>query len=170
MAEYTYADIIMDPEDPRLEGAIGKECYLSDFPKIVLDVARSNSTVDRLKRIEKEKACPFVNEEEESNWAVIIIKKEEPKPKYVPFKNIREFLISYSCYERLLTEDYFLSNHGIWLKDKDIDGVSYIVTEIWRDGVVLGSDQHTTIWKDLLDGYAFLDNTPCGRFVKESEQ
>ena len=171
MAEYTYEDIIMDPEDPRLEGAIGKECYLSDFPKIVLDVARSNSTVDRLKRIEKEKACPFVNEEEESNWAVIIIKKEEPKPEYVPFKNGLEFFNSYLSVEsRLEKADYFLSNHGIWLKDKDIDGVSYIVTEIWRDGVVLGSDQHTTIWKDLLDGYAFLDNSPCGRFVKESEQ
>lgn len=171
MAEYTYEDIIMDPNDPRLEGAIGKECYLSDFPKIVLDVARSNSTVDRLKRIEKEKACPFVNEEEESNWAVIIIKKEEPKPEYVPFKNGLEFFNSYLSVEsRLEKADYFLSNHGIWLKDKDIDGVSYIVTEIWRDGVVLGSDQHTTIWKDLLDGYAFLDNSPCGRFVKESEQ
>ena len=171
MAEYTYEDIIMDPNDPRLEGAIGKECYVSDFPKIVLDVARSNSTVDRLKRIEKEKACPFVNEEEESNWAVIIIKKEEPKPEYVPFKNGLEFFNSYLSVEsRLEKADYFLSNHGIWLKDKDIDGVSYIVTEIWRDGVVLGSDQHTTIWKDLLDGYAFLDNFPCGRFVKESEQ
>ena len=171
MAEYTYEDIIMDPNDPRLEGAIGKECYVSDFPKIVLDVARSNSTVDRLKRIEKEKACPFVNEEEESNWAVIIIKKEEPKPEYVPFKNGLEFFNSYLSVEsRLEKADYFLSNHGIWLKDKDIDGVSYIVTEIWRDGVVLGSDQHTTIWKDLLDGYAFLDNSPCGRFVKESEQ
>ena len=171
MIEYTFADIIMDPEDPRLEGAIGKECYLSDFPKIALDVARNNSTVDRLKRIAKEETCPFVNEEEESNWAVIIIKKEEPKPKYVPFKNGLEFFNSYLSVEsRLEKTDYFPSNHGIWLKDKDIDGVSYIVTEIWRDGVVLGSDQHTTIWKDLLDGYAFLDNTPCGRFVKESEQ
>ena len=170
MAEYTYADIIMDPNDPRLEGAIGKECYVSDFPKIALNNARDNLITDRLKRIAKEETCPFVDEEEEDNWAVIILKKEEPK-KYVPFKNIREFLISYSSYERLLTEENcFLSNHGIWLKDKDIDGVSYIVTEIWRDGVVLGSDQHTTIWKDLLDGYAFLDNSPCGRFVKESEQ
>ena len=171
MTEYTYEDIIMDPEDPRLEGAIGKECYLSDFPKIVLDVARSNSTVDRLKRIEKEKACPFVNEEEESNWAVIIIKKEEPKPEYVPFKNGLEFFNSYLSVEsRLEKADYFLSNHGIWLKAKDADDALFMVTEIWRDGVVLGSDQHTTIWKDLLDGYAFLDNSPCGRFVKESEQ
>lgn len=170
MAEYTYEDIIMDPNDPRLEGAIGKECYVSDFPKIALNNARDNLITDRLKRIEKEETCPFVDEEEEDNWTVIILKKEEPK-KYVPFKNGLEFFNSYLSVEsRLEKADYFLSNHGIWLKDKDIDGVSYIVTEIWRDGVVLGSDQHTTIWKDLLDGYAFLDNSPCGRFVKESEQ
>ena len=168
MIEYTFADIIMDPEDPRLEGAIGKECYLSDFPKIALDVARNNSTVDRLKRIAKEETCPFVNEEEESNWAVIIIKKEEPKPKYVPFKNGLEFFNSYLSVEsRLEKTDYFLSNHGIWLKDKDIDGVSYIVTEIWRDGVVLGSDQSTTKWDDLLCGYTFLDSSPCGKLMEE---
>ena len=170
MAEYTYKDIIIDPNDPRLEGAIGKECYVSDFPKIALNNARDNLITDRLKRIAKEETCPFVDEEEEDNWTVIILKKEEPK-KYVPFKNGLEFFNSYLSVEsRLEKADYFLSNHGIWLKDKDIDGVSYIVTEIWRDGVVLGSDQHTTIWKDLLDGYAFLDNSPCGRFVKESEQ
>ena len=170
MAEYTYADIIMDPEDPRLEGAIGKECYLSDFPKIVLDVARSNSTVDRLKRIEKEKACPFVNEEEESNWAVIIIKKEEPKPEFMPFKNISEFLNAYRSVVRWLGEqDLYLNNRGIWLKDKDKDGVFYVVTEIWKDGVVLGSDRHTTIWEDLLDGYTFLDDTPCGKLAEEEQ-
>ena len=168
MIEYTFADIIMDPEDPRLEGAIGKECYLSDFPKIALDVARNNSTVDRLKRIAKEETCPFVNEEEESNWAVIIIKKEEPKPKYVPFKNRLEFFNSYLSVEsRLEKTDYFLSNHGIWLKDKDIDDVFYIVTEIWKDGVVLGSDQSTTKWDDLLCGYTFLDSSPCGKLMEE---
>ena len=138
MAKYTYEDIIMDPEDPRLEGAIGKECYVSDFPKIALNYAINNLTTDRLKRIAKEETCPFVDEEDEDNWAVIILKKEEPKPKYVPFKNGLEFFNSYLSVEsRLEKTDYFLSNHGIWLKDKDIDGVSYIVTEIWRDGVVL---------------------------------
>lgn len=172
MAEYTYEDIIMDPNDPRLEGAIGKECYVSDFPKIALNNARDNLTTDRLKRIAKEETCPFVDEEEEDNWAVIILKKEEPKPEFMPFKNISEFLDAYRTIERLRLRDknFYLSVRGIWLKDKDIDGVFYMVTEIWRDGVVLGSDQHTTIWKDLLDGYAFLDNSPCGRFVKESEQ
>ena len=44
MAEYTYEDIIMDPKDPRLEGAIGKECYFSDYPKKLLYGARNNSS------------------------------------------------------------------------------------------------------------------------------
>lgn len=166
MIEYTFADIIMDPEDPRLEGAIGKQCYLSDYPKNALYYARNNSTVDCLKSINKESACPFVSEHKAS-WAVVIIKKEEPK-KYVPFENGLEFFNSYLSVEsRLEKADYFLSNHGIWLKDKDIDGVFYIVTEIWRDGVVLGSDQSTTKWDDLLYGYTFIDCTPCGKLMEE---
>ena len=167
MAEYTYEDIIMDPNDPRLEGAIGKECYVSDFPKIALNNARDNLIPDRLKRIAKEETCPFVDEEEEDNWAVIILKKEEPKPEFMPFKNISEFLNAYRSVASWLGEqDLYLNNRGIWLKDKDIDDVFYIVTEIWKDGVVLGSDQSTTKWDDLLFGYTFLDGTPCGRFVK----
>ena len=168
MAEYTYNDIIMDPNDPRLENAIGKECYLSDYPREALKHAINNTIKYRLKSINKEEICPFIDEEDEDNWACIIIKKEEPKPRCIPFENGREFFLSYSCTERLLTEENcFMSNHGIWLKDKDIDGVSYIVTEMWSDGVVLGSDQHTPIWDDLLYGYTFLDGSPCGKEVEE---
>ena len=35
MAEYTYEDIIMDPNDPRLEGAIGKECYFNVYGYVI---------------------------------------------------------------------------------------------------------------------------------------
>ena len=171
MAEYTYKDIIIDPEDPRLEGAIGKECYFSDFPKKVLNDARNNSSeyLDCLTNISKERPFPFTCEKG-FGYNLIIIKKEEPKPKpkYVPFQDGREFFNSYLSVEsRLEKEDYFLSNHGIWLKDKDIDDVFYIVTEIWKDGVVLGSDQSTTKWDDLLCGYTFLDSSPCGKLMEE---
>ena len=166
MAEYTYEDVIMDPEDPRLEGAIGKECYLSDCPKIALDNARNDSLSDRLKSINKESSTPFVSHDE-TNWVVVIIKKEEPKPKYVPFKNIREFLISYSSCKRLLTEEnYSLSNHGIWLKHRESDDL-FMVIEIWDDGVVIGSNQFTTSWNDLSNDYTFLDSSPCGRLMEE---
>ena len=167
MIEYTFADIIMDPEDPRLEGAIGKECWLSDYPKGVLDYARNNLKEFRLKSIDKEDNFPFVDNNHEDNWALIIIKKEEPKPTCVPFKNIREFLLSYSCYERLLKEDNcFLSNRGIWLMDCE-NGDYFLVTEIWGDGVVLGSNQTTTHWDDLLEEFIFLDGSPCGKEVKD---
>ena len=167
MVEYTYEDIIMDPEDPRLEGAIGKECYLSDYPREALKHAINHTIKYRLKSINKEEICPFVDDEDEDNWACIIINKEEPKPEFMPFKNISEFLNAYrSVVSWLGEQDLYLNNRGIWLKDKDIDDVFYIVTEIWKDGVVLGSDQSTTKWDDLLFGYTFLDGTPCGRFVK----
>ena len=167
MAEYTYNDIIMDPNDPRLENAIGKECYFSNYPREALKHAINNTIKYRLKSINKEEICPFIDEEDEDNWACIIIKKEEPKPEFMPFKNISEFLNANRSVASWLGEQYlYLNNRGIWLKDKDIDGVFYIVTEIWKDGVVLGSDQSTTKWDDLLFGYTFLDGTPCGRFVK----
>ena len=37
MSEYTYKDVIIDPEDPRVE--IGKEYYFGDFPKEALEYA-----------------------------------------------------------------------------------------------------------------------------------
>ena len=186
MAEYTYEDIIMDPEDPRLEGAIGKECYFSDYPKQLLNGARNNSPeyLDCLTDIRKEGACTFVDKNG-SAWTLIIIKKEEPKPKpkYVPFKNITEFLDAYGSAPGCLNEEaYFLSNHGMWLKDKDRKGAYFMVTEIWKEGVVVsdikmkttkeGNDEYyttneTTEWKELLRDYTFLDGSPCGKEVEE---
>ena len=186
MAEYTYEDIIMDPEDPRLEGAIGKECFFSEYPKRLLNSARNNSPeyLDCLTDIRKEGACPFVDKKGYGR-TLIIIKKEEPKPKpkYVPFKNITEFLDAYRSAPGCLNEEaYFLSNHGIWLKDKDRKGAYFMVTEIWNEGVVVsdikmkttkeGDDEYYTTneeteWKELLRDFTFLDGSPCGKEVEE---
>lgn len=165
MAEYTYEDIIMDPEDPRLENAIGKECYVSDFPKIALNNARDNLITDRLKRIAKEETCPFVDEEEEDNWAVIILKKEEPK-MYVPFKDRDEFIEYYLLKATNLFKHKLESLGGIWLRYKEED-VLYMVTEIRRDGVITGSDQLSMDWDKLLEYFTFLDGTPCGKPMEE---
>ena len=91
MNEYTFADIIMDPTDPRLKDTIGKECYFADCPKGVLTLANNTSDTFRLRSIDIDGEYPFVDDEHGYEWAVIIIKKEEPKPKYVPFQNEREF-------------------------------------------------------------------------------
>ena len=174
MAEYTYENIIINPTKEGIESIIGKEVFFHNIPCLCLINANERSTIFSgiLLEIHKDSCAPFTIKQGDTvnEYSCIIIKKEqsEPKPRCIPFENGREFFLSYSCTERLLTEENcFMSNHGIWLKDKDIDGVSYIVTEIWRDGVVLGSDQHTTIWDDLLYGYTFLDGSPCGKEVEE---
>ena len=180
MAEYTYEDIIMDPEDPRLEGAIGKECYFSDYPKQLLNGARNNSPeyLDCLTDIRKEAACTFVDKNG-SGWILIIIKKEEPKPKYVPFENAEEFLNAYDytnhSVENGSVENKLINYGGIWLKDNEIDAYC-MVTEIWDTGVVIGNKNITigettvfndiTSWDELLEDCTFIDGKPCGKEVK----
>ena len=170
MVEDTYEDIIMDPEDPRLEGAIDKECYFSDYPKKVLDSARNNSSdyLDCLISISKERVCPFYDKYG-NGWTLIIIKKEEPKPKpkYVPFENVTEFLDAYRSAPGCLNEEaFYLSKNGIWLKQKEPK--AYVMaTEIYNNGVVIGSNMSETPWGELLNEYTFLDGSPCGKEVKE---
>ena len=182
MAEYTYEDIIMDPEDPRLEGAIGKECYFSDYPKKPLEGVRYNSALylDCLTNISKEKACPFVDKNG-SSWALIIIKKE--KPKYVPFETLDEFIESYKKAEERIdcsNIEGYIASCGMWLKDTDRD-VYCLVTEIWNYGVVVGDsnmnttkdgDEYFTFngvteWKKLFMKYTFMDGSPCGKEVED---
>ena len=166
MAEYTYKDIIIDPTSEEAKNAIGKKCYMYDSPTMLLKMANSNDGARTLESID-ESDYPFNDKEFGSEWTCIIVKKEEPKPKHVQFQDGREFFNSYLSVEsRLEKEDYFLSNHGIWLMDCE-NGDYFLVTEIWGDGVVLGSNQTTTHWDDLLEDFIFLDGSPCGKEVKD---
>ena len=186
MAEYKYNDIIMDPNDPRLENAIGKECYLSDYPREALKHAINHTIKYRLKSINKEEICPFVDDEDEDNWACIIINKEEPKPKYVHFENAEEFLDAYYRNETNKLDGIYryLATRGIWVKGKGTYNSYYMVTELWDDGVIIGdskinttqvsSDRYftandTTDWHELYDKYTFLDGTPCGKLSEEEQ-
>lgn len=111
----------------------------------------------------------------------VLEKTEPPKPKYVQFQDGREFFNSYLSVEsRLEKEDYFLSNHGIWLKAKDADDALFIVTEIWSYGVCVSGNMKTTnesedfyltindatTWEQLLKRYTFLNGSPCGKLME----
>ena len=175
MAEYTYEDIIMDPEDPRLEGAIGKECYFSDYPKQLLNGARNNSPeyLDCLTDIRKEAACTFVDKNG-SGWILIIIKKEEPKPEYIPFESVEEFLDAYFLNKEKYTTGILLKLEGIWLREKET-GALCMATEIWDEGLVIGDTKltisgtdvfnDTTDWDELFSKYSLIDGTPCGKKI-----
>ena len=60
--------------------------------------------------------------------------------------------------------------YGLWVYEKigEFDErVPRLVTELWSDGVIVGSDSNTTKWKDLLERFVFENNEPCGKLQEE---
>lgn len=167
MAEYTYKDIIIDPNSEEAKNAVGKICYFSNSPRNILSDIYCKSAVEGILTNMDD---GYFEVDNEGYWDCIILKKEEPKPKYVPFENADEFIDAYDnanySVKNGTAENKLFNYGGIWLRNKNDDSM-YMVIEIWNDGVVLGSDQIATPWKYILDEYTFLDSTTCGKEVED---
>lgn len=167
MKEYTYDNLIVNPNQEGIESLIGKEVYYSDIPLYCIRSANENYKIGILREVRNDEAAPFYIENPVGcalNYACIIPKKEEPKPKYVPFKNITEFLDAHRSAPGCLNEEAsYLSKKGIWLTDKASESY-YMVTRIGDIGVFIVDDSGGIIpWDELLEYYTFLDGTPCGK-------
>ena len=172
MPEYTYKDVIIDPTSEEARNCIGKEVYFSDNIRMCLCRANKykNGFTGILQEIKENEYRPFkVND---NYYQVIIPIKEEPKPEYIPFKSISEFLDAYedSTYSIACdsVEHKLINRGGIWLKRENGDSFNYYnVTEICdKLGLAIGSDTAVTSWNSVLKNYKFLDGTPCGK-IKE---
>ena len=149
MAEYTYKDVIIDPEDPRVE--IGKEYYFGDNPGEVLKWANSNHETHRLRMILKEN-YPFSFE---GLHFPCIIRKKEPEKKYVPFD--------------LSFEEDRAKLRGAWVRIKGSQLEHQIVGLAANTQIVFIPDVVGVEAKELLEGYEFIDGSPCGKLVEEEE-
>ena len=157
MSEYTFADVIIDPEDPRIE--IGAKYYRADYPKKVLFLANNDEYyIGTLEEIDTESPeTPFVVRTGGAHapWACII-RKKEPDKRYVPF-------------DLSLPEDREKLRKA-WVREKD-SGRELAVTAIYLDEkppFVELNDNGFTV-EDLLESYEFLDGTPCGKLVEVTD-
>lgn len=173
MGDYTFENLIINPETPGLESIIGKEIYFSDVPIYCIERANKNYNAGILREVRENYAVPFFVETSSGcmlNYACIIPKKEESKPKYVPFENQKEFVRAYQKFKESIKYDTFennLADYGIWVKNKN--GISCaMVLEIWDEGVALGGETQSIYWRDLFEYYTFPDGSPCGK-LKESK-
>ena len=167
MAEYTYKDIIIDPTSEEAKNAIGKKCYMYDSPTMLLKMANSNDDARTLGSID-ESDYPFNDKEVGSKWTCIIVKKEEPKPQYVPFKSKEEFIEAFHYHDNANyseTED-ILMNYGMWLKDKNSHEI-FLVTGVFNQSIHICDFDSDESWGELLNEFTFLDGSPCGKEVKE---
>ncbi len=179
MAEYTYKDIIIDPTSEEAKNAVGKICYFSNSPRNILsDIYRKSAVEGILTNMDD----GYFEVDNEGYWDCIILKKEEPKPQYVPFESKEEFIEAYHYHDNANyseTED-ILMNYGMWLWS-EVDGSYKLVTEIWNAGVVIGDDKmritneeghidvfnDTTSWVKLFSEYRFLDGSHCGKEAED---
>lgn len=152
MSEYTYADVIIDPNDPRVE--IGKEYYVDMWPSQCIDGANEGKGEVVLTRVDSSEAEPFfaIIDGEETGFTCAIRKKEAEK-KYVPFDlgdpEIRENL------------------RGNWVvadgDEGQISGFHRFDGEEWMAAITTG---YVTS-EMLFDKWKFVDGSPCGRLVEE---
>ena len=163
MSKYTYKDIIIDPTSEEAKNCIGKMVYFADNPTYCLDSANNNDFCEILQEIKVGDFFPFILKNGDT-WGCIILKKEKSqkdKPKeYIPFKNSGEFINEFEMNTPIM------HIYGLWVYEKigEFDErVPRLVTEMWGDGVVVGSDSNTTKWKELLERFVFENNEPCGK-------
>ena len=171
MAEYTYKDIIIDPTSEEARNAIGKICYFSDSPRTMLSEIDCKRPVEGiLTNIED----GYFEVDKKGYWDCIIVKKEEPKPKYVPFESTHEFISAYykANNEIVVNTESMLSGFGMWLRCKenfDSNARPFLacVSEIYDDCITIGKYPDPITFKGLLEYCEFLDGSPCGKEVKE---
>lgn len=150
MAEYTYKDVIIDPNDPRVE--IGERYWLDDNPNTVLYSANNNKDTEILKAVHKEWNEPFISDTDFR--FTCCIRKKETEKKYVPFDLSKE-----EDREKL---------RCAWVRIKDIPTIEYQVVGLNVKYVLLGNADNLET-DDLLRSYEFVDCSPCGKLVEVEE-
>ena len=164
MAEYTYKDIIIDPISEEAKNAIGEGCYFGSNPKTVLDFANCNEKkfLRVLECIKPEEDNPFYDYN--YGFPCIIVKKEEPKPRYVPFKSKEEFIDAFHYHDndKYSETDDILLNYGVWLKLNEL----YVLVTCISDEYIK-TFESCYFWNELLENFEFLDGSPCGKEVED---
>ena len=164
MTEYTYKDIIIDPTSEEAKNAVGEGCYFGSNPKTVLDFANCNEKkfLRVLECIKPEEDNPFYDYN--YGFSCIIVKKEEPKPKYVPFESKEEFIEAFHYHDnaKYSETDDILMNYGMWLKLNEL----YVLVTCISDEYIK-TFESCYFWNELLENFEFLDGSPCGKESKD---
>ena len=180
MTEYVFEELIINPKKPGLESLIGKEVYCNDVPLACLDHANEHRRAGILREIREESTdYPFRVETPEGDvlgFVCIIPKKKEPKPEYAPFKSMEEFVKKYEEVRDIVAFGSFedsLLRCGLWLKTYDFSTKKPMYAHVSRitcEGIQISDDFFIT-WEDLLlQGFLFLNDSPCGRLVEEKHE
>lgn len=180
MNRYTYENVIYNPKSEEANYCINKVVFYSDSPTACLYHANNKDSrhCGILQSIKVGDSFPFVVvniTEGTTNVTCNIIPLNEDDDEYIPFVSGFEFIREYEDSLRSYNDDGDTRTPmdaklgilgGVWLKHEfsDCNGCEYFsVTEIRREGLVIGRENEVTSWDKVLETYQFLDGTPCGK-------
>lgn len=158
--KYTYADVIIDPNDPRVE--IGAKYYWADIAYDVLKSANKDGGTGILEKVLHNSDLPFVIKT--ACDCACLIRKKEPEKKYVPFDlsdpEVRKALMgkTIKANNRPFSRQYVEFTISCFeLVDKGAEGVDsyWMVNGIKED--------------ELFHDWTFLDGSICGKLTEGEE-
>lgn len=147
--KYTYADVIIDPADPRVE--IGEKYYFALRADACIDYANRGVRINSLDAIDTSGGYyPFITDEKD--YPFIIRKKKEEK-HYAPFN--------------LSKEEDRARLRGAWIRVRDYPNIEYQIISMNAIYVFCDAQKEGISPEVLLTSYEFVDGSPCGRLVEE---
>lgn len=139
--EYTWDDIIINPTSDKAKDAVGKVVYYNNNPGVCLESANDNDCFcGDLQSVEPTERLPFVVNG--GHYECIIVKNvptyEQNQAQWITDNDIKEG----DCVKILRKAGKDEEGWGdAWMSDMDnYVGRVYEVTEVYPDGIELGSD------------------------------
>lgn len=166
MPEYTYKDVIIDPEDPRAK--IGERYYFGDTPKAALECARANGEGVLLEDIEIDLPKPFATCDYEEAYPCII-RKKDPKKRYMPF-DLSDAAVREELWGKriIINEPYSIGGKPYKREVHSmITGFTYCMDGEPKDDWTINAGECSLNAEEALEYAHFYDSTPCGRLVEE---
>ena len=166
MAEYTYADVIIDPDDPRAE--IGKEYYFGITPKEAMGYAKANGRGAILNSVDAPSEDPFFLDAFNEGYPCII-RKKEPEKRYVPF-DLSDALVREELWGKriVINEPYSIGGKPYKREvHAMITGFTYCMDGEPKDDWVINAGECSLNAEEALEYAHFYDETPCGKLVEE---
>ena len=167
MAEkYTYADVIIDPNDPRVE--IGAEYYYCDNPSTCLERANKKD-VAHLAVLEKVYPDAIGHFFIDDAYSICIIRKKEPVKRYVPF-DLSDAAVREQLWGKriVINAAYMVGNENIFREiHSTITGFTCCQDGEPKDDWTIDAGDYSLTAEEALEKAHFYDESPCGKLVEE---
>lgn len=145
MSKYSYSDVIIDPNDIRVN--VGSEYWYSNSINTVISDAKYNGPNMTLEKVAYDNDYPFLINGEFYQCLIRV-----PEDEYEPFN--------------LDDEENRAKLRGRWIRKKGNDFDECLIQSIFIDENMRWTIELPRSYESadaLLKDYTFLDGTPCGR-------